>query len=185
MHVRQTDERPRPQRWCPVTTGCERPFEPLPSLLELTALRPEPKQRAGKFESLLGEGRRRQRPFERRADVLQFYLDSPETVQLTMVAEDVQYPAELVEEVVEMPLARPVGGAPLYEPFARVLADRLEEAVPPLTGDIVLDTDEGFADQLSHLGRFAAQPDVEAGGRGRPQLNANSLAGLGALGRRA
>jgi len=65
-----------------------------------------------------------------------------------MVAEDVQYPVELVEEVFEMPLAQPVGGAPLYEPLARVLADRLEEAVPPLTGDIVLDTDEGFADQL-------------------------------------
>ena len=36
-----------------------------------------------------------------------------------MVAEDVQHPAELVEEVFEMLLAQPVGGAPLYEPFAR------------------------------------------------------------------
>ena len=78
MHVSQTDERPRPQRWCPVTRSCERPFEPLPSLFELTALRPEPKQRAGKFESLLGERRRRQCPFERRANVLQLYLDSLE-----------------------------------------------------------------------------------------------------------
>ena len=66
MHVSQTDERPRSQRWRLVTSS-ERPFEPLPSLLEQTALRPEPKQRAGKFESLLGERRRRQRPFERRS----------------------------------------------------------------------------------------------------------------------
>jgi len=89
-------------------------FEPLPSLLEQTALRPEPEQRAGKFESLLGERCRRQRPFERRADVLLLYPDSLETLQLTMVAEDVEHSSELVEEVFEMPLAQPVGSTRLY-----------------------------------------------------------------------
>ena len=34
MHVRQTDQRPRPQRSGARTRGRERPFEPLPSLLE-------------------------------------------------------------------------------------------------------------------------------------------------------
>ena len=87
---------------------------------------------------LLGQGRRRQSPFERRPDVLLLDPQPPETRQLTVVAEDGQYPTELVEEELEMPLAQPIGGAGLDEPFARVLADRLEEAVPALAGALAV-----------------------------------------------
>ena len=72
---------------------------------------------------------------------------SPETRQLIVVAENGQYPAELVEEELEMPRAQPIGGAGLQEPFARILADRLEEAVPPLSGELAVNNHEGFTDQ--------------------------------------
>ena len=55
---------------------------------------------------------------------------------LTVAAEDGQCPTELVEEKLEMPLAQSIGGAGLHEPFARILADRLEEAVPALAGEL-------------------------------------------------
>src|SRR3984893_4958353 len=45
-----------------------------------------------------------------------------------VMAENRQGPTELVEEKFEMPLAQPIGGAGLHEPFARILADRLEES---------------------------------------------------------
>ena len=64
-----------------------------------------------------------------------------------MVAEDGQCPTELVEEKLEMPLAQPIGGAGLHEPFARILADRLEEAVPALAGELAVHHHEGLADQ--------------------------------------
>ena len=64
-----------------------------------------------------------------------------------MVAEDGQGPTELVEEELEMSLAQPIGGAGLHEPFARILADRLEEAVPALAGELTVHHHEGFADQ--------------------------------------
>ena len=142
VHVRQTDERPRPQRSRHVNGNRERPFEPALSLLEQAALRPEPEQRARELDALLGQGRRRQRPFERRPDVLLLDPQSPETRQLTVVAEDGQCPTELVEEELEMPLAQPIGGAGLHEPFARILADRLEEAVPALAGALAVDNHE-------------------------------------------
>ena len=133
--MRQTDQRPRPQRSRHVNRNRERPFEPEPSLLEQAALGPEPEQRAGELDALLGQGRRRQGPFERRPDVLLLDPQSPEQRQLTVVAEDGPCPTELVEEELEVPLAQPIGGAGLHEPFARILADRLEEAVPTLAGD--------------------------------------------------
>src|SRR5438093_6273743 len=63
-----------------------------------------------------------------------------------MVAENGQYPTELVEEVLEMPLAQPIHGG-LHEPFTRILADRLEEPVPALAGEFAVKHHEGFTDQ--------------------------------------
>ena len=136
VHVRQTDERPRPQRSRHVNGNRERPFEPELSLLEQAALRPEPEQRAGELDALLGEGRRRQAPIRAppgRSPARSAVAGAH--ASLTVAAEDRQCPAELVEEKLEMPLAQPIGGAGLHEPFARILADRLEEAVPALAGD--------------------------------------------------
>ena len=65
VHVRQTDQRPRSEPSSRVSDR-ERPFEPELSFLVQAALRPEPEQRASKFDALLGKGRRRQGPFERR-----------------------------------------------------------------------------------------------------------------------
>ena len=113
-HVSETDQGSRPHRRGHVHGKRERPFEPAPSLAEQTALRPEPEERAGEFDGLLAKAWRGQGTIERRADVLLLYPDSLETLQLTMVAEDVQYSAELVEEVFEMPLAQPVGSTRLY-----------------------------------------------------------------------
>src|SRR5882762_9299830 len=64
-----------------------------------------------------------------------------------VVAENRQGPTELVEEELEMPLAQPIGGAGLHEPFARILADGLEEAVPALAGELAVNNHEGLADQ--------------------------------------
>ena len=55
-----------------------------------------------------------------------------------MAAEDGQRPTELVEEKLEMPLAQPIGGTGLHEAFARILADRLEEAVPALAVELTV-----------------------------------------------
>src|SRR5712691_5935583 len=64
-----------------------------------------------------------------------------------VMAENGQDPTELVEEKLEMPLAQPIGGAGLHEPFACILADRLEEAVPPLAGELAVNNHDGFTDQ--------------------------------------
>ena len=64
-------------------------------------------------------------------------------------------PTELVEEKLEMPLAQPIGGAGLHEPFARILADRFEEAVPALAGALAVDHHQRLADeprqQIEHV----------------------------------
>jgi hypothetical protein len=63
-----------------------------------------------------------------------------------MVAEDGQYATELVKEKLEMPLAKTIGGIGLQEPFARILADRLEEPVSALAGEVAVRHQEGFVD---------------------------------------
>ena len=55
VHVRQTDQCPRPQPSRRVTDR-ERLFEPALSLLVQAALRPEPEQRASELDTLFGEG---------------------------------------------------------------------------------------------------------------------------------
>jgi len=64
-----------------------------------------------------------------------------------VVAEDGQNSTELVEEKIEMSLAQPIGGVGLHEAFARILADRLEEPVPALAGELPVKHHEGFTDQ--------------------------------------
>ena len=64
-----------------------------------------------------------------------------------VVAEYGQYPTELVEEKFEMSLAQPIGGAGLHEPFARILAERLEEAIATLAGELAVNNHQGLADQ--------------------------------------
>src|SRR5438128_8291315 len=64
-----------------------------------------------------------------------------------IVAENGQYPTELVEEVLEMPLAQPIHSAGLHEPFTRILADCLEQAIPTLAGELPVKHHEGFTDQ--------------------------------------
>src|SRR5258706_9646506 len=64
-----------------------------------------------------------------------------------VVAENRQGAAELVVEELEMPLAQPINRAGLDEPFARILADRLQEAVPALAGELNVNNHEGLADQ--------------------------------------
>ena len=64
-----------------------------------------------------------------------------------VMAQNRQGPAELVEEEVEMPLVQPLGGAGLHQPFARILADGLEEAVPPFAGRFTVNHHEGLTDQ--------------------------------------
>lgn len=68
---------------------------------------------------------------ERRPNVFLLDPQSPETRQLTVVAEDGQCSTELIEEELEMALAQPFSSAALDEPFACVLANRFEQAVPP------------------------------------------------------
>ena len=50
---------------------------------------------------------------------------SPEARQLIVVAENWQYPTDLLEEKLEMPRSQPIGAAGLEEPVARILANRL------------------------------------------------------------
>ena len=54
---------------------------------------------------------------------------------------------EFVEEKIKMPVAQPIGGALLHQPFARILADRLEEAIPALAGQLTVHNHERLGDQ--------------------------------------
>src|ERR1700724_1103417 len=88
-----------------------------------------------------------------------------------VVAENRQGPTELVEEKLEMPLAQPVGGAGLHEPFARILADRPEEAVRALPGKHALHNHEGFPAQPRQQIEHVVLVD-----RTRTRAAANSMA---------
>jgi hypothetical protein len=56
VHMSQTDQGPRAQRSRRIHGSSKCTFEPEFSLLEQVALRPEPEQRAGELEALLGKG---------------------------------------------------------------------------------------------------------------------------------
>ena len=61
-----------------------------------------------------------------------------------------------------MSLAQPIGGAGLHEPFARILPDRLEEAVPALAGDIALDTTRDLLTSLDNRSSTSLLVDAVA-----------------------
>ena len=54
-----------------------------------------------------------------------------------------------------MALAQPVGRIGLHEPLARILADRLEEPVPALAGEVAVRHQKGFVNesrrQIEHV----------------------------------
>ena len=81
---------------------------------------------------------------------------------------------EFVEEELEVPVAQPIGGAGLYEPFARILAHCLEEAVPALACELAVHDHEGLADQprqqIEHVVLVDAVASTHAlGGRKCPR----------------
>jgi hypothetical protein len=55
-----------------------------------------------------------------------------------VAAEDGQYAAELGAEKLEMPLAKTSSGVRLHEPFARILADSLEQPVAAFAGEVAV-----------------------------------------------
>ena len=92
-----------------------------------------------------------------------------------VVTQDRQGPAELVEEEVEMPLAQPIQGAGLHQPFARILADGLEEAVPALAVRFTVNHHEGLTDQpcqkIEHVHTCSAASSVHEPGNTDSRLS--------------
>ena len=54
------------------------------------------------------------------------------------MSENRQYATKLGEEVLEMSLVQQIGGSGLHEAFARILADRFEEAVTSRAGEFLV-----------------------------------------------
>ena len=82
-----------------------------------------------------------------RADVLLLDPQSPEQRYLTGAAKDAQCPAKLIEEELEMSLAQPIGRAGLQEALARILTNRLEEAVAAFAAALTVHDRERLTDQ--------------------------------------
>ncbi len=79
------------------------------------------------------------------------------------MAENRQRAAELIEEVIEVLAAPPIGCALLDEPFACILANCFEQMIAPCAGGLAVDHHEGLAHQARQQIEHIAFVDIVTG----------------------